>query len=209
VDLAEYKTNLSTLGGLNGSEKVEMDKKLGNQMRAMKRNIVVLKKEIKSIEAGAEKVKYEKLVEEQDTQLKELEKQYKTVKEGAKAGAEGATPNAGNAGNPIKVYDQAIELQDQSIDVMRRAVNYGEHSVNISQDIQQTLAQQTERMRDIDEELNTLQGQLQRAKKELVWFVRQAMSDKCFICILALVVLLVVAVVVIMVIQKATGKFKK
>lgn len=53
--------------------------------------------------------------------------------------------------------------------------------------INTSLKAQSEKIGAIDTEMRELQGQLKRARRELVWFVRSARRDRCFICLSVMV----------------------
>lgn len=98
-----------------------------------------------------------------------------------------------------QVLSAAINVQKDALQSLQRA----ERLQNVTEETGKTtlaeLQKQTERMYQIDEELQNLQGQLDHASRDIRWFYRQLARDKCFLslfglCILALLVLVFVSI---------------
>ncbi|KAG5486191.1 hypothetical protein LSCM1_07311 [Leishmania martiniquensis] len=98
-----------------------------------------------------------------------------------------------------QVLDAAINVQKDALQSLQRT----ERLQNVTEETGKTtlaeLQKQTERMYQIDEELQNLQGQLDHAARDLRWFYRQMSRDKCFLsllglCIVALLVLVFVSI---------------
>jgi cation transport regulator ChaC len=91
-----------------------------------------------------------------------------------------------------KVMQVANRAQDDNLNILRnieREMNVTEETGN---EIALRLQADTEKIREIDRELNTLQANIDQAKKQVMWFARQMASDKCFLCIMVLVILALV-----------------
>ncbi|KAK7197412.1 putative QA-SNARE protein [Novymonas esmeraldas] len=98
-----------------------------------------------------------------------------------------------------QVLNAAINVQKDALQSLQRA----ERLQNVTEETGKTtlaeLQKQTERMYQIDEELQNLQGQLDHASRDIRWFYRQMARDKCLlsifgICTLALLVLVFVSI---------------
>lgn len=98
-----------------------------------------------------------------------------------------------------QVLSAAINVQKDAIQSLQRAERLQAVTEETGKTTLVELQKQTEQMYQVDEELQNLQGQLDRASREVRWFYRQLAQDKCFlslfgICILALVVLVFVSI---------------
>lgn len=98
-----------------------------------------------------------------------------------------------------QVLNAAINVQQDAIQSLQRA----ERIQNVTEETGKTtlaeLQKQTERMYQIDEELQNLQGQIDHASRDVRWFYRQMAKDKLFLslfglCVLALLVLVFVSI---------------
>lgn len=98
-----------------------------------------------------------------------------------------------------QVLGAAINVQQDAIQSLQRA----ERIQNVTEETGKTtlaeLQKQTERMYQIDEELQNLQGQIDHASRDVRWFYRQMAKDKCFLslfglCVMALLVLVFVSI---------------
>lgn len=98
-----------------------------------------------------------------------------------------------------QVLNAAINVQQDAIQSLQRAERIQHVTEETGKTTLAELQKQTERMYQIDEELQNLQGQIDHAKRDVRWFYRQMAKDKCFlslfgICVLALVVLVFVSI---------------
>ncbi|GET86052.1 hypothetical protein, conserved [Leishmania tarentolae] len=98
-----------------------------------------------------------------------------------------------------QVLNAAINVQKDALQSLQRT----ERLQNVTEETGKTtlaeLQKQTERMYQVDEELQNLQGQLDHAARDIRWFYRQLARDKCFLslfglCIVALLVLVFVSI---------------
>ncbi|KPA74331.1 hypothetical protein ABB37_09318 [Leptomonas pyrrhocoris] len=98
-----------------------------------------------------------------------------------------------------QVLNAAINVQEDAIQSLQRAERIQHVTEETGKTTLAELQKQTERMYQVDEELQNLQGQIDHASRDLRWFYRQMAKDKCFlslfgICILALLVLVFVSI---------------
>lgn len=97
--------------------------------------------------------------------------------------------DAGDLNDAGKVMRAAVRAQDDNLaileNIQREAMATEETGVAIAE----KLAQDTEKIREIDKELNSLQANIDRAKNEVGWFARQMATDKCFLVLIVVVVL--------------------
>lgn len=98
-----------------------------------------------------------------------------------------------------QVLNAAINVQQDAIQSLQRAEKIQHVTEETGKTTLAELQKQTERMYQIDEELQNLQGQIDHASRDVRWFYRQMAKDKCFlslfgICVLALLVLVFVSI---------------
>ncbi|KPI82734.1 hypothetical protein ABL78_8252 [Leptomonas seymouri] len=98
-----------------------------------------------------------------------------------------------------QVLNAAINVQQDAIQSLQRAEKIQHVTEETGKATLAELQKQTERMYQIDEELQNLQGQVDHARRDVRWFYRQMAKDKCFLslfglCIVALLVLVFVSI---------------
>lgn len=87
-----------------------------------------------------------------------------------------------------QVLQAATNVQKDAIESLQRAERLQHVTEETGRETLQTLQRQTEQMYQIDEELQNLSGELDRAAKEVKWFARQLGTDKCFLSLFGIVV---------------------
>ncbi|KAG5510916.1 hypothetical protein JKF63_06417 [Porcisia hertigi] len=87
-----------------------------------------------------------------------------------------------------QVLNAAINVQQDALQSLQRAERLQHVTEETGKTTLVELQKQTERMYQIDEELENLRGQLDHASRDLRWFFRQLARDKCFLCLLGLCV---------------------
>ncbi|KAG5507179.1 hypothetical protein JIQ42_06585 [Leishmania sp. Namibia] len=94
-----------------------------------------------------------------------------------------------------QVLNAAINVQKDALQSLQRT----ERLQNVAEETGKTtlaeLQKQTERMYQIDEELQNLQGQLDHVARDVRWFYRQMSRDKCFLSLLGLSILALLVLV--------------
>lgn len=101
-----------------------------------------------------------------------------------------------------QVLTAATNVQADAIQSLNRAEKLQNTAEESGKQTLQTLQKQTEQMYHIDEELENLQGNLDRASRDVRWFYRQMAGDKCFLTVFGLFVLALLALVFIAVYTK-------
>jgi hypothetical protein len=99
----------------------------------------------------------------------------------------------------------ASKVQDASLAALQRTERMMIQTEEIGQATLQTIQGQTEILIEIDKEADTLQANINRAKKDVSYFFRQLSGDKCCIMLLVLVVFGIVALVMYMIYKKRYG----
>lgn len=158
--------------------------------------INTLRRETNSIDDVTQKSVYQHKYTQFDEQLKRFDNELKTlIKPAKKRPATSGQREMDNimgdgqfdsAGQALTAANRA---QDDNLQRLARIERTAATTEDMGNEIAQTVQQQTETIRNIDKELVTLQSQIDRAKEDVKWFVRQMSSDKCFLCIMALIIM--------------------
>ncbi|KEG09809.1 putative QA-SNARE protein [Trypanosoma grayi] len=96
-----------------------------------------------------------------------------------------------------QVLQAAVNMQKDALLSLERAERLQHVAEEGGQETLTTLQRQTEQMYQVDEQLANLQGELDRAARDVKWFYRQLAGDRCFlslfgICVVSLAVLVFV-----------------
>ena len=94
-----------------------------------------------------------------------------------------------------QVLDAGKRINDDALESIKRSQRLVSTAEDTGNETLQTLQKQTEQLYKIDEELANLQGQLDRASRDVQWFARQMAGDKCFLTIIGFVILAFVGLV--------------
>ena len=162
---------------------------------------------------------FEKKHKEFDGKLKEIEKELKNQIYPAKRAApkksfsekhmedlmgEGGTDGAGFE-NATQVLDAGSRINQDAIESLRRSERLASTAEDTGRETMTTLQKQTELLYRVDAELENLQGELDRAARDVKWFARQLAGDKCFLGVFALVICALVIVVFYAMYKKRKG----
>ena len=96
---------------------------------------------------------------------------------------------AGDMNDAQKVLRAANRAQDDNLAILQRVERDVMVTEELGNEIAVRLQTDTEKIAEIDRELNTMQANLDRAKGEVQWFARQMATDKCFLMLIVLVIL--------------------
>eukprot|EP00672_Neobodo_designis_P021715 CAMPEP_0174828252 /NCGR_PEP_ID=MMETSP1114-20130205/1218_1 /TAXON_ID=312471 /ORGANISM="Neobodo designis, Strain CCAP 1951/1" /LENGTH=282 /DNA_ID=CAMNT_0016061965 /DNA_START=43 /DNA_END=891 /DNA_ORIENTATION=- len=96
---------------------------------------------------------------------------------------------AGDMNDAQKVLRAANRAQDDNLAILQRVERDVMVTEELGNEIAVRLQTDTEKIAEIDRELNTLNANLERAKGEVQWFARQMATDKCFLMLIVLVIL--------------------
>lgn len=98
--------------------------------------------------------------------------------------------------------NQILEIQNQTTEILHNMISQGEETIQVGLAAQEKLKEQTEKMVQIQRELDELGSGLKRARKELNAFMRGLACDHCMgKIIIASVILLALAVVAIIILR--------
>lgn len=95
--------------------------------------------------------------------------------------------------NSNQVLDAAVVVQADTLQSLKRTEQLQNATEETGMTTLQTIQRQTEQMYHVDEELQNLQGLIDRASRDVQWFYRQLAGDKCFLVIFALLILTLIA----------------
>jgi hypothetical protein len=94
-----------------------------------------------------------------------------------------------------QVLDAGRRINEDALESIKRSQRLVSTAEDTGNETLQTLQKQTEQLYKIDEELANLQGQLDRASRDVQWFARQMAGDKCFLTLIGVVILALVGLV--------------
>ncbi|EPY35640.1 QA-SNARE protein [Strigomonas culicis] len=96
-----------------------------------------------------------------------------------------------------QVLSAAINVQADALQSLQRTERLQNVTEEQGKATLQELQKQTEKMYQVDERLENLQGELDHAMRDVRWFYRQVARDKCCMSLFGLVILAIVALVFI------------
>ena len=141
---------------------------------------------------------YQEALKQADKDLKEALHPPKTKKADVSQEevlmGEGGADGSGFT-NANQVLDAGQRIQADALQSIARSERLVASAEDTGNETLQQLQKQSETIREVDEQLNTLGAQLDRAKKDVSWFARQIAGDKCFTMIFILVVFAIAGVV--------------
>ena len=111
-------------------------------------------------------------------------------------GAGGGDEDDGR-GEVRDVFNKINKHQDASKAAVDRMIGTMANTEDVAQQAATDLAKQGEMLKDIDDDLDKLGDDIQRAKKELHAFARRMATDKLILCCLFLLVLGVVVAIIL------------
>jgi hypothetical protein len=88
-----------------------------------------------------------------------------------------------------QVLQVANKAQDDINDSLRKSLHIGITIKDEQHEVMNTIAKQTEKIYQIEHGLETAGGEITRAKKDIMWFFRRLMHDKCCIIITFMLVI--------------------
>lgn len=201
------------------AEKKKLEPAARPTIKAIKTQLSTLRSEARRAGDVTQKTVFEKKHKEFDTRLKEIEKELRNQIYPAKAAApkksfseQKAEELMGEGGadgskfeTSTQVYEAAKRVNKDSLESLRRSELLANTAADTGRETLNTLQKQTELLYRIDESLQDLQGELDRAGRDVKWFARQMAGDKCFLSIFALVIMALVCLVFYAMYKKKKG----
>ncbi len=180
----------------------------GRILKKIRGNITICKKRSETIDNPIMKnasiknlEKYELELKKKDTLQKEFSKPIKKVT----IQDDRTEVDPDNLKTSQAVLATASNVQDESIAALKRTERILGTTEETGQEILRTIQAQNETFIEIDREADTLQANINRAKKDVSYFFRQLSGDKCCIMLLVLVVFAIIAIIMYMIYKKRYG----
>eukprot|EP00667_Euglena_gracilis_P022637 EG_transcript_25281 len=195
----ELEKGIVSLRTVSGTERREQIRRLDMASKKLRKALIGYRTQIRGLKDPIKRATYERKLKEHLQDLDNWDKDLKEFKSDAGGGAE-PVPNPLDPTGVIveeketrqSVMKDALHVQDQSLASLARTAQMAAQSEDLAVKTNVQLKIQTEQLGRIDNDLDQLEGELKRARKELVWFVRNAMTDKCLVCLFGLVAIAVV-----------------
>jgi SNARE protein len=165
--------------------------------RDAKTAINAMRREVNRIEDPSQRSVYARQHTAHNDKLAGYDRELRTLlrpaRGGAAAGSDatmtGIMGEMGDGNDAQKVLRAANRAQDDNLQILQRVERDVMVTEELGNEIAIRLQTDTEKIAEIDRELNTLQANLERAKGEVQWFARQMATDKCFLVLIVMVVL--------------------
>jgi hypothetical protein len=193
--LEEAVAVIRTLAEVADRKKQEREaRSIFNQCKQSLNNF---RRDVNKIEDATQKSVYMRKATTYNDKLNAYDKEMKNlirpvgkrVQSGEEKAMQGIMGDAGDMTDSAKVMNAAVRAQDDNLAILRRIEGTVATTEEMGNEIATKLAADTEKITDINKELNTLQANLDRAKGEVEWFARQMATDKCFLFIMVFVIL--------------------
>lgn len=227
-------TTLSNIMSLPYESRLDTYEKLQKDMKKINSLYHDLTVEVRLLEVAADQrtfdvkaqehnLKIKKLKEEMSKKRSEIHSQQTTaattgISNGnGGGGGVGSSNTARSANEPLdnrnpatreahNTKDRILQTQNRTISTLDDAERILLSTEDTAADATTKLQAQTQQMRNINEDLDQLDSEVERAKKELNAFIRRMMTDKILICFAILVLLGIILIVVFnFVIKKKDG----
>jgi len=188
-------------------EKKQLEKVSRAKWKSVRSLVSAFKAEVGRCENATQKVvfnrnwvQYNIKIGSIDKELRDLLNPPKERKPDAGANRDTALMGEGGEdgsgfGSTAQVYAAGVRIQDDAMRSLQRSERLALNAEETGRETLNVLQKQTEVLYRIDDELTNLQGNLDRAKMEVMWFARQLAGDKCFTMVFLFVVLAVCGVV--------------
>lgn len=203
----EKTKNYKEILKLSQREKKEKIREYNDILKETK-NIIGLCKKINNNTVDVNiKGENAKILKEFETRLRKQESLQKNISNSSSVvtmqNNEDIDPD--NLRTESSVLNIAKKYQDESIEILRRTEGMMATTEAMGQELALTIQKQTEFIAEIDKEADTLQANIDRAKKDVSYFFRQLSGDKCCIILLVLVILGIFCLVFYLIYKKRKG----
>jgi hypothetical protein len=200
-------------------EKKKLEPEARPTIKNLKSQLNSLRSEARRAPDPTQKSVYENKHKTFDTKLKEIEKELRNQIYPAKKVApkksfsekhmddlmgEGGADGSGFQTHG-QVLDAGIRVNKDALESLRRSERLAATAEDTGRETIVTLQKQTELLYRVDAELENLQGELDRAARDVKWFARQLAGDKCFLAVFAVVIFGLVGLVFYAMYKKKRG----
>jgi hypothetical protein len=117
--------------------------------------------------------------------------------------------NNNKIANPIDVefsakgtLKKANDVQDQILDSLKKSTGIAITIKDQGDEVITELAKQGDKINQIEKETEVLSSDLDRAKKDVMWFFRQLAKDKCCVAIILLLIFGIIGIIFVVIYTK-------
>jgi len=182
-------------------EKKQLEKVARAKWKSVRSLVSAFKAEVGRCENATQKVVFNRNWTQYNTKIVSIDKELRDILNPPKERT-APTSNANDAhlmgeggedgtgfNSTAQVYAAGTRIQDDALKSLARSERLVINAEETGRETLNVLQKQTEVLYRIDDELTNLQGNLDRAKMEVMWFARQMAGDKCFTMIFLFVVI--------------------
>lgn len=189
----EIDKGIESLRKLNGAAKNERINELGNRMQRAKTVLQSFKVEMRELPRDQNEIYNLKAKEHHET-LQKLQGDLKWAKTENDRGALGVR-NVDEM-TSVEIIQEAAKVQDSSLGAVGRMKAQIADTKQIGNETAAQLKAQTEQLKQIDQDIMKVQGNLNRADLLLRAFMRRMMTDKIVMVFMCLIFCGVIGIVV-------------
>nr|CCC91902.1 unnamed protein product [Trypanosoma congolense IL3000]CCD13184.1 unnamed protein product [Trypanosoma congolense IL3000] len=202
-------------------EKKQAEIQVKPVMRETRSKIAALRDELRQVDDASVRTHYDKFCRTSEENIRQLDARIKQHIFGHKGDMAKAPSHAekregellGEGGadgsgfqDAEQVLQSAVNVQKDMLVSLQRTEQVMVMTEELGQETLKTLQRQTELMYQVDEGLEDLQGQLDRASRDVRWFYRQLAADKCFLSLFGILVVCMAVLMGIMIYKKRHAK---
>lgn len=199
---------LRAVDRLSGEQRLDKYNRAQDVLKRLNKVYHQFKVEIRLLE-GSEQTVYEKKSQAHGKVIAELKESVQSKRAEANASPTSESPSAGGGGaagggrrgdgkDEARAKTRNIEkTQKQTIESLTNTEVLINETETIGTEAAAKLQQQTQDIRKMNENLDQLDSDVNRAKKELNVFIRRMMTDKIILCFAVLVVVGIIVIVVL------------
>ncbi len=193
---------------LSADQRLEKYNKAQDILKRLNKTFHQFKVEVRVLEGSDQQV-YEKKSAQHNVTINQLKEQLAAKRAEANAAPSPASPAGSPAGSPAdgrrgdgkdeaRSATKRIErTQNDALAALTRSEKIVDETETIGNDAANTLRKQTEQIKKMNDDLDQLDSEVNRAKKELNAFIRRMMTDKIILCFAVLIVVGIIVIVVL------------
>lgn len=201
---------LHAMDRLSADQRLEKYNKAQDTLKRLNKTFHQFKVEVRVLE-GSDQAVYEKKSAQHNATITQLKDQLAAKRAEANAPAAAAGPAVGSPGgaggndgrrgdgkDEARTATKRIErTQNDALAALTRSEKIVDETETIGNDAANTLRKQTEQIKKMNDDLDQLDSEVNRAKKELNAFIRRMMTDKIILCFAVLIVIGIIVIVVL------------
>jgi len=181
---------------LKGTARAERYNRAQDKMKEVGKVFHQFNVDLRILSDPAEKSNYEKKAKAHTNAIASLKAKLNELKS-ARDDVD-ANPATGGDGkqDARKLAKNITDIQNNALASLARSEQMVADTERIGKEAAETLRNQTDQIKDVNQKLDEMETQVQRAKKELNAFVRRMMTDKIIICFTLLILIGIIVAVV-------------